>query len=138
MQGEAERALRVRRRIDRRPADERRRSTFGLPLALVADRQYVGRRRESDVEVLEIVAALKALHETGGTVLVAIDGPGGSGKTVLAESLQAALERANVSAHIVEGDAFFLPSASRAHGTPCEKPIGGDFDWCRLRDQVLE
>jgi uridine kinase len=78
------------------------------------------------------------LHNSGKTTLVAIDGPGGSGKTVLAESLRAALEKVGVSAHIVAGDDFFLPSVSRPHGPPSEKPIGGDFDWCRLRDQVLE
>jgi uridine kinase len=78
------------------------------------------------------------LHKSGTTTLVAIDGPGASGKTVLAQSLRAALEEAGVSAHIVAGDDFFLPSASRPHGAPSEKPIGGDYDWRRLRDQVLD
>jgi uridine kinase len=90
------------------------------------------------VQVPEIASVLAVLRHSGETTLVAIDGPGGSGKTVLAESLRMTLERANVSVHIIKGDDFFLPSASRPCGVPSEKPIGGDFDWCRLRHQVLE
>jgi uridine kinase len=77
------------------------------------------------------------LLETGRTVLAAIDGPGGSGKTALAGSLQLTLDGAKVLVSVVEVDDFFLPSADRPRGGPSEKPIGGDFDWPRLRDQVL-
>jgi len=34
-------------------------------------------------------------------------------------------------------DDFFLPSQERPRGTVQRRPIGGDFDWERLRDQVL-
>ncbi len=34
-------------------------------------------------------------------------------------------------------DDFFLPSTQRPAGCGADKPLGGDFDWQRLRDQVL-
>jgi uridine kinase len=79
-----------------------------------------------------------ALLDRGNTVLVAVDGPGGSGKSVLATSLRVMLTGAGVPASVVAMDDFFLPSAGRSRGGASEKPIGGDYDWCRLRDQVLE
>jgi uridine kinase len=86
----------------------------------------------------EIAARLMALHGLRETVLVAIDGGGGAGKSSLAERLQEALRLSNVPASIVEVDDFFLPSERRPPGVPRERPIGGDFDWQRLREQVLE
>jgi uridine kinase len=35
-------------------------------------------------------------------------------------------------------DDFFLPSRHRSCGSPSEKAIGSDFDWRRLREQVLK
>jgi uridine kinase len=54
------------------------------------------------------------------------------------KSLRVTLDEANVPVSVVEVDDFFLPSSGRPCGGPLEKPIGGDFDWRRLRDQVLE
>jgi len=90
------------------------------------------------VQVSEIASRLAALHAGDRMVLVAIDGPGGSGKSVLAESLRAALNESGVPAAVVAMDDFFLPSADRPSGAASEKPIGGDYDWPRLRRQVLE
>lgn len=86
----------------------------------------------------EIAARLKALHGVRRTVLVAIDGGGGAGKSSLAARLREAFRLSNVPASIVEVDDFFLPSERRHPGPPSEKPVGGDFDWQRLREQVLE
>ena len=47
------------------------------------------------------------------------------------------LRSAGQTAAIVHFDDFFLPSAERPGGSPGTKPIGGDFDWCRLRDEIL-
>ena len=38
---------------------------------------------------------------------------------------------------VVEMDDFFLPSSARLPGDPRSKPVGADFDWQRLRAQVL-
>ena len=85
-------------------------------------------------EVLRRVVALRAAR---ATVLVAIDGPGGAGKTTLAARLASALEAAGLTHHVIHFDDFYLPSTQRPRGTATEQPIGGDFDWLRLRDDVL-
>ncbi len=78
-----------------------------------------------------------------------IDGLGGAGKSSLAASLQGQLVRAGWAADIVPMDAFFMdrPGGSAGAGLKAEDqhgsgprssaPIGGSFDWMRLRDQVL-
>jgi len=70
-------------------------------------------------------------------VLVGVDGHGGAGKTVWSEALAEALRRLGQVFAIVHFDDFFLPSAERPRGTVDARPIGGDFDWRRLRDEVL-
>ena len=89
------------------------------------------------LQASEIASTLGVLHAERKVVLVAIDGPGGSGKTFLAESLRKTLGESAVPASTVHVDDFFLPSGLRPTGAPAERPIGGDFDWPRLRDQVL-
>jgi len=78
-------------------------------------------------------SVLDQLSRRHATLLVGIDGPGGAGKSSFAHGL--ARHRRDVT--IVEMDDFFLPSSARVAGDPRSKPIGADFDWQRLRDQVL-
>ena len=67
------------------------------------------------------------------TLLVGIDGPGSAGKSSFTQAL--ARKRSDVT--VVEMDDFFLPSSARLPGDQRSKPIGPDFDWQRLRAQVL-
>jgi uridine kinase len=60
-------------------------------------------------------------------VLVGIDGRGGAGKSTMARQLDAAA--------VIEFDDFYRPSATRL--PPGDPDIGGNFEWRRLRDQVL-
>ena len=60
-------------------------------------------------------------------VVVGIDGLGGAGKSTLARRLGADA--------VVEFDDFYRPSATRL--PPGDPDIGGNFEWRRLRDQVL-
>ncbi len=80
-------------------------------------------------------ARIADLRSRSGTLLIGIDGRGGSGKSTLAGELAARL----TDAAVVEFDDFYRPSRERAlraaHG---DTEIGGDFDWRRLRDQLLE
>jgi uridine kinase len=67
------------------------------------------------------------------TLIVGIDGLGGAGKS----SFTQALARSSMDVTVVEMDDFFLPSGTRLPDDPHSKPIGADFDWQRLRAQVL-
>jgi uridine kinase len=69
--------------------------------------------------------------------LVGIDGLGGSGKSTLTERIRHQLETTQLTVTIVHNDDFYFPSAIRSKLSPQLKPIGADFDWIRLRDQVL-
>jgi uridine kinase len=66
------------------------------------------------------------------TLIVGIDGPGGSGKSTLGRLLGATL-----GAVVVEGDDFYWPSPQPEAPDLDGKTIGSNFDWRRLRDQVI-
>lgn len=68
------------------------------------------------------------------TLIVGIDAPGGSGKSIFTHALAKRLSQCTV----VQMDDFFLPSRDRVQGDPRKKPIGADFDWQRVFSQVLE
>jgi uridine kinase len=76
---------------------------------------------------------LLSLPRRHATLLVGIDAPGGSGKSVFTEALFSQFPQST----IVQMDDFFLPSAQRLTGEPASKPIGADFDWQRVYTQVL-
>ena len=78
--------------------------------------------------------AIDAAEHEGPAVVVAIDGPGGAGKSTLAREL--ALLRDDVA--IIEGDDFYRPltESTRAALTPLEA-VDLLFDWERLRDEAL-
>ena len=82
----------------------------------------------------DFVAFLHALNRRQQTLLIAIDGRGGSGKSTFARRL----ERAGDDIAIVEMDDFYRPARERlARAASGDIEIGGNFDWRRLRDQVL-
>jgi uridine kinase len=78
--------------------------------------------------------SIDAAEHEGPSVIVAIDGPGGAGKSTLAREL--AVLRDDVA--IVEGADFYRPlnESTRAALTPIEA-VDLLFDWERLRDEVL-
>ncbi|HWE81622.1 MAG TPA: hypothetical protein VG265_08215 [Gaiellaceae bacterium] len=83
----------------------------------------------------ELERRVRAVAAGRSTRLIAIDGCGGSGKSTLARQLASVLPASSV----VEFDDFYLPSADRRErARRGDREIGGDFDWRRLRDQVLE
>ena len=88
-----------------------------------------------DSDVLEDLAARLVAVERGRTVLVGIDGRGGSGKSTLARELAALLPEVTV----VEFDDFYRPlDERRLMAAQGDDEVGGDFDWRRVRDQVLQ
>lgn len=66
---------------------------------------------------------------------MAIDGPGGAGKSTLTQVLNEQLKTLGWIVAVVKHDDFYLPSHQRENQQA--GVIGGDFDWERLRDQVL-
>jgi uridine kinase len=86
-------------------------------------------------DAAELVSdAIDAAEHEGPAVIVAVDGPGGSGKSALVREL--ALLRDDVA--VVEGDDFYRPlnESTRTALTPIEA-VDLLFDWERLRDEAL-
>jgi len=84
--------------------------------------------------VAELVSSFDKTHRKQSTLLIGIDGCGGSGKSTLANELQQACDKVT----IVHMDDFFLPSDQILDASAEQKPVGSDFDWKRLLNQVLE
>jgi uridine kinase len=82
-----------------------------------------------------MLALLRGLPRRRRTLLVGIDGRGASGRSTFARALEASADEVTV----VEYDDFYLPLAERlARAARADPEIGGNFDWRRLRDQVLD
>ena len=82
-----------------------------------------------------IVNCLKMLQRQRACLLVAIDGLGGAGKSTLARLLEQQLSTLGWVVTVVKHDDFYHPSDQRENQQA--GMIGCDFDWERLRDQVL-
>ena len=82
---------------------------------------------------LEEVWQLASLRSGGDRILIGIDGAGGAGKSDFASALAAA---AGGGAFVVEMDDFFQGSHPGG-GRSVEHEVGWQFDWGRLRRQVL-
>ena len=82
-----------------------------------------------------IIKRLKMLKRQNVCLLVAIDGLGGAGKSTLAQLSEQQLKTLGWTVAVIKHDDFYLPSDQRE--SKQAETIGGDFDWERLRDQVL-
>lgn len=91
------------------------------------------------LETFEALArSLNARPRLRKTLLVGVDGPGGAGKSTFAEGLAVALTALRERAAIVHLDDFYRPAAERLQGPLESRPPAGDYDWERLREQVLQ
>ncbi|MEO4054838.1 AAA family ATPase [Solibacillus sp. CAU 1738] len=82
----------------------------------------------------QLVDSIHEVSKKQSTLLIGIDGCGGSGKSTFAGKIKE--EISNVT--IVHKDDFYLPSSQIINTHPTNKPIGADYDWKRLLNQVLE
>lgn len=82
----------------------------------------------------QIVKSIDTIPKKQSTLIIGIDGCGGSGKSTFTNKLKE--ERSNVT--VVHMDDFYLPSSQIINTHPKKKPIGSDFDWKRLLSQVIE
>ncbi|WP_446715640.1 uridine kinase family protein [Bacillus sp. OTU530] len=81
----------------------------------------------------ELLDTIEKLPKKQETILVGIDGCGGSGKSTFANTLQTI----KPAITIVHKDDFYFPSSQIIKGSPNSKPVGADFDWNRLLRQVI-
>jgi len=91
---------------------------------------------QSEMSPAQIADLLASLHRTHPTLLVAVDGAGGAGKSTLADLLAQELLQAGVPCEVIHFDDFYLPSAERQIPLAAQQ-VGGDFDWQRLEREVL-
>lgn len=90
--------------------------------------------KKCQVEFLdELTDWIARLSRRSSTLLIGIDGCGGSGKSTLAKVIASNCTQCV----IVHMDDFYLPSQQIIKEKPQNKPIGADYDWERMRDQVL-
>jgi uridine kinase len=82
----------------------------------------------------QLVESIDTISKKQSTLLIGIDGCGGSGKSTLAQKIKEACSNVTV----VHMDDFYLPSAQIINTHPTKKPVGADFDWERVLNQVLE
>jgi|GEM_PF-183818 len=82
------------------------------------------------VSLPNLLMQIKALPRPSGSLLVGIDGCGGSGKSTLARRLA----ELDAAISVVHMDDFYKPSGDR---DPASTEVGANFDWRRVRDQVL-
>ena len=92
-------------------------------------------RLKPNVSLANIVDFLKMRQRQKVSLLVAIDGLGGAGKSTLVQLLKQQLNTLDWGVVIVKHDDFYLPSNQRE--SQQTGVIGSDFDWERLRDQIL-
>ncbi|MBJ8153865.1 AAA family ATPase [Bacillus cereus] len=91
--------------------------------------------KKSELNNIEqLVRSINSISKKQSTLLIGIDGCGGSGKSTFANKLKD--ECSNVT--VVHMDDFYLPSSQLIKTPPEKKPIGADFDWRRVLNQVLE
>lgn len=81
----------------------------------------------------QLLITMENLQTKQSTLLIGVDGCGGSGKSTFTKQITKLSSRITT----IHMDDFYLSSNSRIKGTAEEKPIGADFDWQRLRKQVL-
>ncbi|MBS10513.1 MAG: uridine kinase [Gemmatimonadetes bacterium] len=85
------------------------------------------------MDVDAVVQVIERTDSRGRTRLVAIDGCGGAGKSSLAEAIAERID----DAAIVHVDDFWHARERRPDRATVVGEPGSDYDWERLRDQVV-
>ena len=86
-------------------------------------------------DVQDLLRRIATTRPPRRTIMIGIDGRGGSGKSTFARAVAEAV--ADVT--VVDFDDFYRPSVERSHGRETgDRELGGDFDWRRLRKEVLK
>ena len=89
--------------------------------------------KTSESIVDRVLSAIRSQRAAIGTTIVAIDGPGGAGKSFLAASLA----KKDVSISVVPIDDFYVPLDERVHGADARLTPGINVDIARLVQDVI-
>lgn len=81
----------------------------------------------------QLLTIIDSTPRKQSTMLIGIDGCGGSGKTTFANLMKEACS----SVTVVHMDDFYLPSSQIIKAQPANKPIGADFDWKSVLINIL-
>ncbi|GAB6257834.1 uridine kinase family protein [Peribacillus sp. N1] len=84
--------------------------------------------------ISSLITKIHEISKERSLYILAIDGRGGSGKSTLAACIQAECP----GSAVVHMDDFYLPSSDRVQLPPSQKPIGADYDWERVCNQILK
>lgn len=84
----------------------------------------------------ELTTELLGLACGQSTLLIGIDGAGGSGKTTFAESLQESLAKLSLKVMTLSMDDFYRPSPVQDSGID-DQFLDGKIAWREIHDQVL-
>ncbi|TKH05378.1 uridine kinase [Peribacillus simplex] len=84
--------------------------------------------------ISSLIAEIHGISKERTLYILAIDGRGGSGKSTLAARIQAEC----LGSAVVHMEDFYLPSSNRIQLPPSQKPIGADYDWERVCNQILK
>jgi len=81
----------------------------------------------------QLITLIDSTPRKQSTLLIGIDGCGGAGKSTFANRLSKECS----SVTVVHMDDFYLPSTQIIDAKPAVKPIGADFDWKRVLNNIL-
>jgi len=91
----------------------------------------------SSSPIQEIIQHITSLAKPGRTVLIAIDGGAGAGKTTFTRWFVDRIREQVTPVSIVLTDRIYRTVADRWQGPIEDMPIGYDLDWERIRDQII-
>ncbi|MEO5886599.1 MAG: AAA family ATPase [Anaerolineales bacterium] len=85
--------------------------------------------------IQDIPNFIKRVATPDRTYLIGVDGGAGAGKSTFSRCLAECITEHPVS--ILRNDDFYRPLAERWKGSINDKPVGDDYDWKKLRDEVI-
>lgn len=86
-------------------------------------------------QIQDIANLVKGMATLGQTFLIGVDGGAGAGKSTFSLWLAECITEHSV--FVVRNDDFYRPSSERWRGAIADKPLGDDYDWKKLRDEVI-
>lgn len=90
-----------------------------------------GERMSSELNIGELISLIRSIKKDQGNLIIAIDGPSGTGKSALVRRIQESLD-----CNVFHMDDFFLQMAQRTEERFLEP--GGNIDQERFLDEVLK